>query len=333
MLVLTFGLEGDTLKDALMEGEYCKVGLAHFPEIVGPTCVEAAIAAFNHEPLPTRLVTPFSLLTAETLPDVYTRTSQGWRINWNVVRKRYNLPLALDDVHSITQRHLPRRIGFIVPFHEHEWYRSLIEIMRERTLAYGIDFEVVDAEKNARQEADLRRRAIARAAATLVSEGDVVLVDGGLLAGPVAEALRGLQNITVITNSLVVFEVLDANPNVTLILTGGAYRRSIQMLVGPTAENALRELRADKLFLMVSGISQNFGLSHTNISEVTIKQAMIRSAREVILLADHSFFGIESVAQVAPLKIVNKLVTDDGLPASVRLDLSKLGIQILLAHL
>ena len=104
------------------------------------------------------------------------------------------------------------------------------------------------------------------------------------------------------------------------------------MMVGPTAEGALRELRADKLFLTVSGASLNFGLSHTNISEVTMKQAMIRSAREVILLADHTYFGQESIIQVAPLTVVNKLITDDVLPASVRLDLTKLGIQIILAN-
>lgn len=105
------------------------------------------------------------------------------------------------------------------------------------------------------------------------------------------------------------------------------------MLVGPTAEGALRELRADKLFLSVEGVSLEFGLSHTNISEVTIKQAMIRSAREVILMADHTFFGEECVIQVAPTTVVHKLITDDALPASVRLELNKLGIQIILANI
>ncbi len=116
-----------------------------------------------------------------------------------------------------------------------------------------------------------------------------------------------------------------------MISTGGAVRYSTQMLVGPTAEGALKELRADKLFLMVSGISLDFGLSHHTISEVTMKQAMIRSARQVILLADHTAFGAEVGIQVAPLKAVHKLITDDALPPSMRLDISKVGIQIVLA--
>jgi len=59
---------------------------------------------------------------------------------------------------------------------------------------------------------------------------------------------------------------------------------------------------------------------------------MIHSAREVILLADHTYFGLESTIQVAPLTVVNRLITDDALPASVRLELTKLGIQIVLAN-
>jgi DeoR/GlpR family transcriptional regulator of sugar metabolism len=102
------------------------------------------------------------------------------------------------------------------------------------------------------------------------------------------------------------------------------------MLVGPTAEGALKELRADKLFLMVSGITLDFGLSHHTISEVTIKQAMIRSAREVILVADHTIFGVEAVGQIAPLSAVHTLITDDALSPSARLEISKLGIQLVL---
>src|SRR5512133_3271072 len=102
-------------------------------------------------------------------------------------------------------------------------------------------------------------------------------------------------------------------------------------LVGPTAEATLRDIRVDRLFLSVDGVSLDFGLSHDNLSEVTIKQAMIRSAREVILLADHTCFGQEAFIQVAPITAVNQIISDDALPASVRLELSKIGIRVQLA--
>jgi DeoR family transcriptional regulator, fructose operon transcriptional repressor len=195
---------------------------------------------------------------------------------------------------------------------------------------YGIGLQVIDADQNVRDEVEIRRRKIAGKAASLVESGDVVLIDGGPIARYLAEELKKKKEITVITNSVIVFDTLNRTAGITLISTGGALRYSTQVLVGPTAEGALRELRADKLFLMVSGITLDFGLSHHTISEVTIKQAMIHSAREVILLADHTSFGEEAGIQVAPLTVVHQLITDDALPPSTRLDISKVGIQITL---
>lgn len=332
LIVMPFGLEGDTLKNALMDGAYCAGGLAMFPEIVGPTCVEAAIAAYNHKPLPQHIVTPYVIVTADTLPELYEKADNHWTLRWEKVKETLSIPISIDFNRKWSIGQLPRRMGFIVPFSEHEWYRSLIISMEDYADRLKIGFEVIDAEQNLKDEIDIRRRAIARVAADQVKPGEVILIDGGPIANYMAETLANHQGITVITNSISVFDTLKHNPEMVLILTGGAYRHSSQMLVGPTAEGALRELRADKLFLTVSGASLNFGLSHTNISEVTMKQAMIRSAREVILLADHTYFGLESTIQVAPLTVVNRLITDDVLPASVRLDLTKLGIQIILAN-
>ena len=81
-----------------------------------------------------------------------------------------------------------------------------------------------------------------------------------------------------------------------LISTGGVLRRGTESLVGPGAEATPREIRASKLFLQAEGVSSDFGLSQNNVSEVTIKQKMIQSARRVILLADHTCFGRDEVA-------------------------------------
>jgi DeoR family fructose operon transcriptional repressor len=150
------------------------------------------------------------------------------------------------------------------------------------------------------------------------------------MAGYLAEDLKLKKEITIITDSVTVFDIINRTPGITLISTGGTLRYSSQVMVGPTAEGALKELRADKLFLMVSGITLDFGLSHHTISEITMKQAMIHSAREVILLADHTSFGEEAGIQVAPLTAVHRLITDDALPPSIRLNISKLGVQIIL---
>lgn len=334
IVLLTFGLEGDTLKNALIAGatQYCKAGLAMFPEIVGPACIEAAIDAYNHKPLPKQLETPHAILTPESLPDYYTLGSGGWQIRWETITRNLSVPL---EIHSGASRNgfgFPRRIGFVVPFSEHEWYKNLARMMQAYANGLGIEFETVDAAQNLRDDVMLRQRAIARLAAEQVHPGDAVLIDGSEITTYLAEELLKKENITVITNSLPVFEILRAQPAITLISTGGALRRASDTLIGPTAEAALRELRADKLFLAVTGISLGFGLSHTNTAEVAMKQAMLRTAREVILLADHTKFGQESVIQLAPITAVHKLITDNALPASSRLELGKLGIEILISR-
>jgi len=337
MTLVTFGLEGDTLKKELAadlsDGHYCKAGLAMFPEIVGLTCIQAAISVYNGEPLPAKFVTPHVVLTAENLSEYYQHTAGGWELIWKTARMRLKLPFPSDHDLPRPGDRLPDQIGLIVPFIEHEWYKSLKSFLKAYAGQYKIGLQVIDAEQNIRDEVEFRRRQIAKKAASLVESGDVILVDGGPVSMYLAEELKGKKEITVITNSVIVFDVLNRTPGIILISTGGAVRYSTQVLVGPTAERALNELRADKFFLMVSGITLDFGLSHHTISEVTIKQAMIRSARQVILLADHTAFEAEGGVQVAPLTVVDQLITDDALPPSARLDLTKQGIQIILAEI
>jgi ribose transport system substrate-binding protein len=332
MAIIPFGLEGDAMKDLLVASpSYIKAGMAMFPEIVGPCCIEASIAAYQNSPLPRQLVTPSVILTAETLGNYYQHTASGWKLRWDAANKFLSIPTQLDPAHWPAGTSFPRRIGFVIPFREHEWYQNLSRSMREHASRYHIDYEIVDVEQNLKDEIDQRRRGIAKFAASQVRDNEVIVIDGGPIANYLAENLVSRKGLTIITNSMPVFDILKQSSGNVLILTGGAYRSSSQLLVGPPAEGTLRELRADKLFLMTAGVTLNFGLSHTNISEVTIKQAMIRSAREVILLADTSCFGTDSVIQLAPLNTVQKLITDDALPASIRLDLNKLGIQIILA--
>jgi DeoR/GlpR family transcriptional regulator of sugar metabolism len=331
LALFTFGLEGDTLKNALAAGEFCRAGLAMFPEVVGPVCIEAAILANNRQELPAELVTPHAVLSASNLGEYYTRTTSGWEICWEKLRADHDIPLDIFRASSDRPPNLPHRIGLVVPFVEHEWYQNLAKSMRVHTDRYGIDFEIIDVHQSIKDEVDMRRREIARLAAKEVEPGDVILLDAGTIMNYLAEVLLAKDDITVITNAISVFEILRANPEIVIILTGGVHRQSSKTLVGPTAENALRELRADKCFLTAAGVSLSFGLSHTHVAEVTMKQAMLRSARQIILLADHTNFEQESIVQIAPLTVVNIIITDDVLPASLRLELTKLGIEIKLA--
>jgi hypothetical protein len=238
MHVITFGLEGDALKNELLhEATYCKVGLAMFPEIVSFTCIEAAIAAFNHKPLPKKYITPHVVLTAKTLTDYYSRTSAGWELNWDYARKHLDIPIKPERDMQHPSASLPGQIGFLIPFTEHDWYKNLTLEVKAYAGQYGIGVQIIDAEQNVREEIEIRRRQIANKAVTLVEPGDVVLVDSGPIAAYLAAELKLKKDITIITNSIIVFDIINPTPGITLISTGGTLRYSSQVMVGPTGHS------------------------------------------------------------------------------------------------
>ena len=327
VMVIPFGCEGTTMLEMLHTSPFIKGGLAMFPEIVGKMCVDAVILACNHQVLPSKLVTPFMVLTKENLNRFYDKTENEWKIRPEAMGQ-LELPLTIEASHL---ERIPKRVGFLGAFVEHEWYKNLFAAMINYGGQLGIAFERIDTERSLRDEIELRRKEIAILAVELVQPGDVIFIDNGPIASYFAQGINQIKNITVITNAMQVLEILKNVPEITLMGIGGVLRRKSQTFVGPTAETTIKSLHIDKLFLMVSGVSITNGLTHTDISEVTIKQLMINSSRQVILLADHSCFQQKSLVQLAPIKSVHTLITDDALPASIRVELSTLGIQVMLA--
>ena len=99
-------------------------------------------------------------------------------------------------------RPLPRRVGMVVIFGEHDWYRNIQRTMREYVRTLGVRLEAVDASQDAEREIDELKHSIGRAAAGQVNPGDTIILDSGRTTAYLAQHLRGRQGITVITNSV-----------------------------------------------------------------------------------------------------------------------------------
>ena len=115
---------------------------------------------------------------------------------------------------------------------------------------------------------------IAAAAARMVKEGQVVILDSGTTATAVARSLREFHNLTIITNAVNIAAELSGT-SVEVILTGGTLRKNSFSLVGPIAEETLRRLSADLLFLGVDGFDTQYGLSTPNLLEAKVKRVMV----------------------------------------------------------
>ncbi|MEV8585533.1 DeoR/GlpR family DNA-binding transcription regulator [Streptomyces sp. NPDC051180] len=174
---------------------------------------------------------------------------------------------------------------------------------------------------------------IARAAAALVAPGTAIALSGGTTTFALARHLLDVPDLTVVTNSVRVADVFhEAQATggggearrgaATVVLTGGV-RTPSDALVGPVADRAIRSLHFDLLFLGVHGVSVEAGLSTPNLAEAETNRCLMRSARRVVVVADHTKWGTVGLSSFGDLGEVDTWVTDRGLPDEVRAEVAE----------
>lgn len=175
--------------------------------------------------------------------------------------------------------------------------------------------------------ADEKRR-IGIAAAALVKDGETIILDSGTTTQEIARAIKGRQNIRVITNGVNVAMELLGIKGIQLVILGGILRDDSVSVVGRYAEDMLKEFSADKVFVGAAGVDTEFGLSTPNTEEAQVDQAMVRIARERILVADSSKFGKRALSRIVPLSQIHTVITDSGLPENLAADIRALGVEL-----
>lgn len=170
--------------------------------------------------------------------------------------------------------------------------------------------------------------AIARRAAELVGPGDVVLLDIGTTTARLARHLRG-RRITVITSSLAVVDELRDDDVVEVLVLGGILRRNYLSMVGMLTEDAVRQIRAHRLFLGTSGVRRDGRIMDTTVVEVPVKRAMIAVAEQVIVLADKGKFPGSGLLPVCGPDDVDVVVTNVGADAETVAVLERANTEVL----
>jgi DeoR/GlpR family transcriptional regulator of sugar metabolism len=176
------------------------------------------------------------------------------------------------------------------------------------------------------------KAAIAELATTLVDEGDAIVIGGGTTTQAFARRLAGFSDLTVMTNSLLVAHALARSPGVDVVMTGGSLRGSIFALVGTGAEGSLAGMRTRRAFLSGNGLSADRGLSTPNLLVAGVDRAMVATAEEVVVLADSTKIGIETMVRTVPADDIHHLVTDDFVPAEQLQQLRDRGVQVHVAR-
>lgn len=186
--------------------------------------------------------------------------------------------------------------------------------------------------KSVRQLAE--KAAIAREAAALVQPGQAIGLSAGTTTWALAHELRNVPGITVVTNSIRVAEVFHeagGTGDQTVVLTGGV-RTPSDALVGPVTVSSLTALNLDSVLLGVHGMDVKRGFTTPNLMEAETNRAFVHAARELIVIADHSKWGVVGISTFATLSQADVLVTDDGLAESDSATLRDHVRSLVLAH-
>ena len=173
--------------------------------------------------------------------------------------------------------------------------------------------------------------AIGRAAAQLIKDGQVVILDGGTTSVQVARHLPANLQATIVTHSAkIAIELLDY-PGVEVILIGGRLFKHSIVSVGAAAIEAIKHIHADMYFMGVTGVHPEAGLSTGDLEEAYVKQALCRQSAETFVLASQEKLGAASQYVITWLSDVSGLIVEDSVPDEVLLPFTALGLTIVRA--
>jgi DeoR family transcriptional regulator, fructose operon transcriptional repressor len=173
------------------------------------------------------------------------------------------------------------------------------------------------------------KKAIARKAAELIAPGDTLLLDGGTTTYEVARLLVG-KALQVVTNSLPVANLFASHAATDLVLLGGYVYPRTGVTLGPYANDQLAQLNVQKTVLSVAGVNER-GFYNSNMLLVETERAMMHAADQVIVVADSTKFGKQSLAHLCPLNAVQTLVVDEQLSKPWQETIASAGVELSLA--
>ena len=237
---------------------------------------------------------------------------QNRRVDVNEISERFGVSkvTARADLDYLAQQHVIERArgGAVVATHQALW---------------------VNFSERALLNRDEKRR-IARAALRFLLPGETVILDAGSTVMEFSSCISAASGLTVVTPALNIAAQLGSLDGVELVIIGGRLAPYTVSSIGPVAERQLQDILAHKVFLGTHLIDDQGDLADVSIEVANLKRAMVRAARQVILLADSTKWSLRrpAKAKVAPLGAVHIVVTDNGIDPDTRRSIEAQGIEV-----
>lgn len=308
---------------------------AFFPTVVGAYAIDLIAYALRGNDIVDQAVTPHVVLTAQNLDDYYQRQSGEWVLREDHLARIPGVPMRPAKSGKVSGR-----VGIMPHYPAHDWYRSMIQSMRERCGDHGLELVVAAPHQGISAEVSRLRRVVAQTALARIHPDQTIILGDGEATLFLAEALRAIacdtpariRGLTVITNSLDILSRLEGAPEVKVILTSGEYQAADRCLVGPSLGALFELMRADTAFLSVGGISPDFGISSLDERLALAASRFVKAARRTVALADHTAVGADANHRIARAGEFRELITDDGALPSDRQRLRTAGVDVTVAE-
>lgn len=179
-----------------------------------------------------------------------------------------------------------------------------------------------------RQQQVQEKAHIGAAAASLVADGDAIILDSSSTALAVAQHLKNHRYLTVITNALAVAqELLDA-AGVTVVVIGGTLRRDTASLIGTAGLEMVRRFNVQRGFFGAHGITLAEGLTDVSADEADVKRPLVAMCREVVAVLDATKWGRAGIASYADVSQLHTIITDTHAPAEMVAAVRAAGVQV-----
>ena len=179
-----------------------------------------------------------------------------------------------------------------------------------------------------REEKAAEKNRIAKEAASVVSDGDTIMIEAGTTTALVARYLLGKRDVRVVTNSMLVLPYARTNPGIDLTVLGGEFRPFAESVVGPLALAQLDTFQVRVAFVGTDGFSVERGLTTNMVEGAEIVKKMAQLAQTTVLTAGSDKYGQRGFVTVLPLSGIDRLVTDDGLSDRQAARIEALGVEV-----
>ncbi len=179
-------------------------------------------------------------------------------------------------------------------------------------------------------EHEEEKKAIAQAVGQMIKRGETIYIAAGTTPYWVAKAVANRSDLTVVTNSLPVANLLVASENIEVIMVGGFLQRREYSLVGHFAERMVHDLRMDKMIIGCGGIHPGHGITNEYPEAMMMDRAYMSVSSHVIVVADHTKIGRVTTSYTSPVTAIHTIVTSSLAPIETVEQIRQEGVEVIL---